>query len=467
MLTYDLEKRGAVPLYEYLYRCIRGDILSGRIAAGDRLPSKRSCAENLGISVITVENAYAQLAGEGYILSMPRRGYVVQAMPAGQAAPVREPLPADEAGEERPNTPLIDFGSNRAPDFPFSVWSQLMRELLREEQSALMTASPSAGILPLRRAIAAHLRDYRGMTVSPEQIIVGAGTEYLYGLIAQLLGSEMICALEDPGYPRIAQVYAAHNVRCVYRAIDGDGMDPEALTRDGVTAVHVSPSHHFPTGQVMPIAQRLALLRWAAGAPGRYIIEDDYDSELRLQGKPIPTMQSIDTADRVIYLNTFTKTLSSTVRISYMVLPRPLLARFRERLSFYACTVPNLEQYTLTRFIERGHFDKHLNRMRNAYRIRRDELVACLQTGPLVGRCSVRQADAGLHFLLRIRTELSDEELCRRCLSHGLRLDPLARYRRQRDPADDHVFVMNYSSLRPGQAQTAAAALADILTGAV
>lgn len=218
----------------------------------------------------------------------------------------------------------------------------------------LLAAVPNTGALALRQAIADYLYEFRSMTVSPEQILVGAGTDFLYNLLIQLLGREKLYAVEDPGYRKILQVYEAAGARCLPVPMDGDGLRVDCLADAQI--VHLSPSHHFPTGTVMPIVRRQALLEWAQAAPGRYLIEDDYDSEFRLTGRPIPTLQSIDRSGRVIYLNSFTKSIAPSIRISYLVLPLELMESFRQYLGFYACTVPSFEQYTLSRFLRGGLF---------------------------------------------------------------------------------------------------------------
>ena len=380
MLSYDLTARDGTPLYEYLYRCIRDDIHRGVLSAGEKLPSRRSLAAHLGISVITVDNAYAQLLSEGYIQAEARRGYFVSA--ALRTVPAStQPVPAERTPQPAERVWLADFVSNetRAEQFPFALWSRLIRELLSAEQETLLKNPPPGGRLDLRQAIAAHLLSFRGLRVDPEQIIIGAGTEYLYGLLVQLLGMDRVYAVEEPGYRKAASVYMSHGARCVPIPMDAAGLRAELLPASGASVAHVSPSHHFPTGRVMSAGRRAELLDWAA-AGDRYIIEDDYDSEFRLVGLPIPALQSIDRAGRVIYMNTFTKTLASTIRISYMVLPEALLRQYRAKLSFYACTVSSIEQATLAAFISRGFFEKHLNRTRSSCRRKRDRLLAGIQS---------------------------------------------------------------------------------------
>ncbi len=497
MLTYSFSDTGSDSLYRHLYKCIKNDILTRTLRAGEKLPSKRTFAKNLGISVITVENAYAQLISEGYLYSIPKKGFFVsdismlppkaalsqnspsrlQALPEeterpGRAEPAgTSPLyQSDSAGTADPSGgrgPLIDLTSNQTDirNFPFSIWAKLVREVLNESQQELVTNPPCGGVQKLRSAIAKHLRDFRGITVAPEQIIMGAGTEYLYSLLIQLLGFDKTYAVEDPGYRKIARIYEKHKVACRHIPLDEYGVCVPALEESGADVLHLSPSHHFPTGLVTPISRRYELLGWAARAENRYIIEDDYDSEFRMNGNPIPAMQSIDLSEKVVYINTFTKTLASTVRISYMILPRHLAERFYRELSFYSCTVSNFEQYTLARFIENGSFEKHLNRMRSYYHKKRDLLIDRIRRSELNPRAIIREENSGLHFILELRTSLSDAEVCERMLQKGLRIAALSSFYSQFTPGIEHRFIVNYSALPEEQIDEMIRILCSVIDG--
>ena len=455
MLTYNFSNIGSDSLYEYLYKCIKNDILQGTIKAGEKLPSKRTFAKNLGISVITVENAYEQLIAEGYIYSIPKKGFYVtdlkKEVETEKKTVTREmvPITGGESGY------FADFTSNQTQSelFPFTVWTRMIREVLGENQIQLMTNPPCGGIYPLREAIAKYLKEFRDMTVLPEQIIIGAGTEYLYGLLIQLLGREKVYAVENPGYRKIAKIYRSWKVACEYIDMDEEGVQIEELQRKQVDILHISPSHHYPTGIVMPVSRRYELLGWASKSSRHYIIEDDYDSELRLGGQPIPTMQSIDVSDRVIYMNTFTKTLASTVRISYMILPPPLLEQFYERLSFYSCSVSNFEQYTLGKFIEEGFFEKHINRLRNHYHKKRDALLTAIRNSRLGDCVCISGEEAGVHFLMEIQTEKEEEEFLAAAQARGIRLSPLSAHYHNQETERRNVYVMNYSSVETDNAQ--------------
>lgn len=448
MLTYSFENIGHTPLYEHLYKCIKNDIMNGTLPAGTKLPSKRSFASNLGVSAITVENAYAQLLSEGYIYSRPKKGYYVSTFSRSLLPPQAMPETAVALPEARPVF-FADFSSNqtRPDNFPFSVWAKLMRETMQERNSELMTKPPCGGIFELREAIASHLKQFRDMQVQPEQIFVGAGTEYLYGLLVQLLGFDKVYAIENPGYEKIAQIYESYQVRRRFIDMDDCGIRMDRLEESGADVVHISPSHHFPTGIITPVSRRYELLGWAAKSDSRYIIEDDYDSEFRLTGKPIPALQSIDLMEKVIYINTFSKSLTSTMRISYMVLPPGLAQRFLEQMSFYSCTVSNFEQYALMRFIREGYLEKHINRMRNYYHRQRDALLDAIKKSPLSSRVTITEEDSGLHFLMKIDTALSDTELMEKAREKGLRLTALSRYYHRSDSDVEHIFIINYSYL--------------------
>lgn len=421
MLTYTLDKQAGLSLYEQLYRRVKADILSGRLAAGEKLPSKRALAAHLEVSVITVKNAYEQLMAEGYLTGVEKKGYFVSAVLPSPAA-----VPTSPEQPPPPREPVwfLDLATNSiaAEDFPFTVWA-------------------------LRQAIAAHLRQFRAMEVTAEQIIVGAGTEVLYNLLVQLLGRDRLYGVEDPGYGKIAHIYRAAGAEVTALPLDEAGVSVEALRRSDADVVHISPSHHYPTGLVMPIARRQELLRWAQEVPARVILEDDYDSEFRFVGRPIPTLFSIDGGEQVVYLNTFSKTIAPSIRISFMVLPRRLLADFRQKLGFYACTVSAFEQYTLAQFLAGGWYEKHLSRMRKHYRQKRDAVIAAVYKSPLAPYAAITEEDAGLHFLLRLDGAPSDEVLRREAEQRGIRLAMLSDYYQHPQDAPQHVLVVNYTGI--------------------
>ena len=450
MLPYELKKAPGVPLYEALYRCIREDILTGKLSPGTKLPSKRALAAHLEVSKVTVEGAYSQLLAEGYLCSEEKVGYFVE---SDHHAPPQSHAPAP-AEAPAPRW-LLDLTVNSpAAGFPFSVWMRLQRQVMLDYGDRLLAPLPIQGCPELRQAIAEHLLQFRGLQVDPENILIGAGTDFLYNLLIQLLGREKTYAVEDPGYGKIRKIYAAGGVECVSAPMDIQGVIPEGL--GSAQVLHCSPSPHFPTGIVTPAPRRRQLLQWAQAQPGRYIIEDAYDSEFRFPAHPVPALLAMDRGGRVIYMNTFSKTLAPSIRISYMILPPALMAVFRERLGFYSCTVPSFEQYTLARFLSGGWFEKHINRMRKSYRTRRNRIIELLTASPFAERMTILEQDAGLHFLLCIDTDKTDTQLKALCAAAGIRVSALSDfYQNAVPPWAERCLLVNYSGL--GEEQLAQA----------
>lgn len=453
MQTYTLDRSGASPLYEQLYRALKADILSGALPGGSRLPSGRALAEHLGLSRVTVETAYAQLLAEGYLTSRPRAGYFVEQLTPQELPPrVSEP----EAQPPEPETAQ----SRSAQLFPFSVWARLMRGVLLDRRQELLRPAPDAGLPALRQAVAAELYRQRGVHVSPEQVYIGAGAEYFYNLLIQFFGHGRVYALENPGHRKIARVYQANQVAVRPIGMDADGVIPELLEQSGAEVLHISPSHHYPTGTVTPITRRQALMRWLTAQPGRYLIEDDYDSEFRFSSLPIPTIQSMDRRGRVIYMNTFSRTISPSLRISYMILPRTLLPQWQAAMGFYSCTVPSFEQMTLTRFLAEGYFEKHLSRMKKHYRAVRAQLFSVLHTPQAARQCAVHDTDAGLHLVLELKNAPEPEALRALLRQSGLPDALLSDfYLDAPSPQAQKSIVLGYADAEPAQLEAALTAL--------
>ena len=520
MLTYDLRSRGTSSLYEFLYQSIREDIARGRIPCGTKLPSKRNLAQHLDIGVATVTAAYDQLITEGFVRTEQRRGYFVEdvsefrckpvtpqfrdlnnegeksidsesdardtttegvAADAGRrvdgdretgnnpADAVRVDAPAAETSQaiERARDPeyFVDLKANRTSVslFPATVWGRYMREALSLPSDNLLRSIPFNGLPELRRAIASYLRRTRGMDVSPDCIIIGAGSEYLYGRLLQMLGPTTTFAMENPGYRKFAAISKAFGNPWRPVPIDESGLLVDELEESGADVVHVSPANHFPTGIVMPIKRRLELFEWANRARKRYIIEDDYDSEFRYSGRLIMPLFADDASDKVIYLNAFSKTMVPSLRISYMVLPPKLLARYVDTMSFYSCTVSSFEQYALARFIDEGHLERHINRTRNFYRRQREAVLREIAQSPLAKISHVEERNAGTHFLLYVRTSLTHDQVRQRGVEQGLNISLFNDYllrdgdglserttkRFEQYSNGETALVLNYAGIEP------------------
>lgn len=342
------------PAYLQLYRQLRADIVSGRFLYNSRLPSKRALSENAGVSIVTIEHAYALLCDEGYIESRERSGYfVVFRADDGFAAPAAQPIPQRHMPPSSPDQPA----------FPFSTLAKTMRRVLSTYKEVLLEKAPNAGCTELRIALKQYLARNRGIYVETEQIIIGSGAEHLYSLIIELLGRDKTIAIESPSYHKIEQVYQAAEVKYEALPLTSDGIESTALASACVDILHTTPYRSFPSGVTATASKRHEYLRWAS-AGNRYIIEDDFESEFSISTAPMETLFALSQQENVIYLNTFSKTVSPAIRVGYMVLPPHLAMQFEKKLGFYSCTVPTFEQYTLTELLNSGEFERHINRVR-------------------------------------------------------------------------------------------------------
>ena len=467
MLTYHLDPHSEQPIYEQLYRAVRADIMSGALAGGERLPSKRQLAANLRVSQITFETAYGQLLAEGYIASEPRRGYFVQAQLAvpspvksATTVPSARPAPVPDAGC------LYDFRTNIVDNgcFPFATWARLSRAVLSEYSDRLLQATDPCGAPELRQQIARYLRGFRGINISPDNILVGAGSEYLMQLVIQLLGRDRVYGLENPGYRKLYQIFDATGTAVKPLPLDKSGLRADELAKSDASVVYLTPSHHFPLGTVMPVQRRLEILRWASAAPDRYVIEDDYDSEFRYASRPIPALGELDRAGRVVYVNTFAKSLAPGLRIGYLVLPDTLMARYRERFSLYSSTVPSFDQHTLAAFLRTGAFERHISRSRKVYQARRDALLAALARELADLPHEVSRSEAGLHLLLHMRNGMRERELIERAAAVGVRVYGLSAYYAPPVAPPRATLVLGYAGLTEAQIDAACALLRQAWT---
>lgn len=381
MLTYAMNHRDDKSKYYYLYSAIKEDILSGTLKKNEKLPSKRSLAEHLGVSLITVENAYQMLKDEGYIESRERSGYYVtelkvlgkrKALGVGAEKQTLQLLEKTVRGRESKNT---ENQRNYENIFPESVYFKTVRSVLTEYSSELLEKSPNEGCAILRNAIAKYLLRYRGIFAQPEQIIIGSGAEHLYSAVVRMFGNDKVYGLEDPSYKQIRMAYEGMGAQCEMLKMGKEGILSTELEKTCADILHVTPFHSYPSGVTATVGKRQEYLAWTKQAldceesydkktTERIIIEDDFDSEFFMPGKPIDTLYMLDDSQSVIYINTFSKSLSPSIRIGYMILPEKYQELYRETMGDFSCTVPVLDQYVLAEFIDRGHFEQHLNRVR-------------------------------------------------------------------------------------------------------
>ena len=421
---------GETPLYEQIYLSIKRDIEDGKIPFGEKLPSTRLLAGNLNVSRFTVELAYEQLVSEGYIQARAGSGFFVCDLSNlfSGISGVREPQERTYAAEEKKTKIRVDFSPFMVDGthFPYNIWKKRNREVM-DSMEDILVAREAAGDRGLRETLATYLYRARGVHCTPDQILVGAGNEYLLLLLAQILGSDRTVLMENPTYVQAYEVLRHAGLNVCVGETDADGLVGSEPERHHADIVYVMPSHQFPTGAVMPLLRRQELLDWASETPGRYIIEDDHDSEFRYVGKPIPSLQSRDKNDLVIYLGTFSKSISPALRMSYMVLPKHLSERFYRQFSFYASTVPTGQQLAVRAFMESGDFERHLNRMRRVYKAKHDFLLRELKKRPWVRK--IRGEHAGLHLVVEVESTCTEAEILETALGRGVRLYGMSSYR--------------------------------------
>ena len=412
-------------LYQQIYEHIRQEIREGKLLAGERLPSTRSLAEYLQVARSTVDYAYDQLLSEGYIEAKPYKGYFVcrlEGIFTMEQQEMTEPEVVRPDSQEDGTQVQVDFSPYGIDmtGFPFGVWKRITKNILNDSNSELFAQVEPQGDYDLRMTISRYLHSSRGVNCRPEQIIVGAGNDYLLLLLEKILGRHVGIAMENPTYKRAYRIFQSFAYRIYTVDMDDKGMRADRLSGLPVRAAYVMPSHQYPTGAVMTIGRRAELLRWAEKEPDRYLIEDDYDSEFRYRGKPIPSLQSSDKRGKVIYIGTFSKAIAPAIRVSYMVLPESLLEVYRRDCSFYSCTVSRIDQRILNEFIRDGYFERHLNKMRMHYRAKHDLLLAELE--PFKKAFTISGEDAGLHLLLTARGAVTEAQLLSAATEAGVKV---------------------------------------------
>ncbi len=426
-LTINLKPKDKRPLYEQIYLYIKENIISGKLAYREKLPSTRLLAKHLEVSRSTVELAYEQLLSEGYIESEPYRGFFV-AQVEGLYHLIHEKKPGLEKRTEKKEQYRFDFTPNGVDlkSFPYNVWRKISKDILMDDKVELFRLGNPQGEKGFREAIRKYLYQARGVNCSPEQIIVGAGSDYLLMLLCSILGREHTIAVENPSYKQAYRLFVSQSYRVLPIEMDGYGMKVTILKDTEADVAYVTPSHQYPTGIVMPMKRRMELLRWANEKEGRYIIEDDYDSEFRYKGKPIPALQGYDRGGKVIYLGTFSKSIAPAIRMSYMVLPKELTDVYLDKCGFINSTVSVVDQMIVRHFVEDGYYERHLNKTRALYKGRHDLLIKGL--APLADACRISGEHAGVHLLLTFGGKATEEDLIKRAKRAGIRVYGLSDY---------------------------------------
>lgn len=447
MLSIPLNNQLSIPLYEQIYRFLKQEITTNQLKPNMKLPSTRNLASFLQVSRNTVDLAYSQLVSEGYIYSLEKKGYFVNSITGlAKSSEFLNTAPVNIPNKQEDSSILYDlspFGMD-LNHFPYHTWTKLTKKCLME-QTDLFVLGNNQGDLPFRLAIQSYLHQSRGVNCEVDQIIVGAGVDYLLQLLTHILDSTYHYAMENPTYQRAYKILTGYGRTVHPISLDEQGIDVNQLMKSKANVAYVTPSHQYPLGIVMPIKRRLELLSWAKEKEDRYIIEDDHDSEFRYKGKPIPSLQGIDSNDKVIYIGTFSRAIAPAIRIGYMVLPKQLSVRYQNNYNYYSCTVSRIDQAILTRFIEDGYFERHLNRMRKIYKGKHDLMVSSLKS--LGKKVTIYGENAGLHLVLTFHTSKSEQQFIELAKQHELKLYSLSQHYIGTKHQLTNTFLVGFATL--------------------
>ena len=444
-LTISLQQKSGRPLYEQIYSYIKQDIQNGRLKSSERLPSTRSLCKYLEVSRSTVELAYEQLCSEGYVEAIPYKGYYITDINGLYQI---KSSPREYVEKESSEKSQYDFTPNGVDlrGFPYNAWRKLSKECLADDRAEMFRLGDPQGEPGLRNAICNYLYQARGVNCSPEQIIVGAGNDYLYMVLTTIMGNHNKIAFENPTYKRDYQLFYNLSYETCTVDMDEQGMNVAKLEQSGANIAFVMPSHQYPLGIIMPVKRRLELLRWAEQKANRYIIEDDYDSEFRYKGKPIPALQGYDNHEKVIYVGTFSKSIAPAIRVSYIVLPHTLLDQYWEKSGFLNSTVSRVDQMILQKFIEEGYYERHLNKTRALYKGRHDKLLSALKV--LKNQFDISGEHAGVHLLLHCKNGMSEAELIQRAADKEIKVYGLSEYYVEPQKEERATILLGYANMQ-------------------
>ena len=471
-LTINLRPSDKEPLYEQIYTYIKDEIRAGRILCKEKLPSTRALSSYLEVSRSTVELAYEQLLSEGSIESVPYRGFFVAQVDElyHLEAERKKDSFLEKKEESREQMEIngekkikYDFTPNGVDlkSFPYNTWRKLSREILSDDRTELFRLGDPRGEYEFRSVICRYLYQARGVNCTPEQVIVGAGSDYLMMLFCTIIGRDHVIAVENPTYKKAYRLFQSQEYKVMPVPMDGMGMKIDPLRKSGADIAYVTPSHQYPTGIVMPIGRRMELLKWAEEEEGRYIVEDDYDSEFRYKGKPIPALQGYDAHGKVVYLGTFSKSIAPAIRLSYMVLPPELCEAYQQKCRFLSSTVSKVDQLIVCRFIEEGYYERHLNKTRALYKSRHDQLILGLR--PLAGQCRISGENAGVHLLLHFPGGREESELILRAAEEGIKVYGLSDYIVDEDEKrEEATILLGYANMSEEKIKEACAVLGEI-----
>lgn len=449
-------------IYLEIYDHLKTMILSDVLKQDDRLPSKRKLASHFLVSQMTIHKAYQELIDEGYVYTIEKKGYYVsKKVTLSIESNAYKNVDIDDMKQIKYpydfNTSYVD-----TTYFPHQVWAKLSREVLAEHKKTMLNDIDYLGLYDLRVEIAKHLDMYRGMNIHQNQIIIGSSSTQLLNLLIELLGRDKIYGIEDPTYPKIFHLFKTLDIKTNLISLDEFGLSYQMLEASNTDVVHIVSSHQYPTGITMPIQRRVELLNWSYKESNRYIIEDDYDSEFKYQGRPIPALQGLDKGEKVIYMNTFSKSLAPSFRVAYLVLPVHLMKRFNKVMQYHRCTVPNVEQYILYKFMSEEHFARHLHKMMKVYR---EKLDLILELTSRYEKIHIKNYESGLHFILSFKSKNSEKYVVDQLNKKGVHVYGMSLFEHKKYNKNNTIdLVIGYSGLSKDQISKGYRLLLEIIS---
>lgn len=449
IFTFNIDTNNNIPTYIQIYNHIKNEITSGKMTFREKLPSVRRLSSYLGLSKTTIENAYQQLLAEGYIFSEPQKGYYVSKLEEGFFNNIYEEV-LDKASDEFPEETFeFDFKEEYVENenFNFDIWKKYLNEIINYDKEKLYTYGFSQGESPLIKQIIKYIHRTRGVKAKEDHVVIGAGIQPLLSLLSVILKKEGYnqIAMEEPGFNRAKNVFEDNNLQLIPFEVSEYGIDLMSLKQNKVKLCYVSPSHQYPTGTIMLVDSRMKLIKWAHNNNG-YIIEDDYNSELRYEGKPIPAMQGLDPHDRVIYLGSFSTVLVPSIRLSYMILPNTLMASYYKERHKYAQTASKLEQLALAKMMEKGDFERHIRKIKNRYSKKNEYTIKCIQK-KLSDFVDIIDTNSGLNILLKLKIKVNEYELVQQLKKEGINISSLNEYRLKPQYNPYPILILNYRGI--------------------
>ncbi|MCD4827555.1 MAG: PLP-dependent aminotransferase family protein [Acholeplasmataceae bacterium] len=436
-------------IYLEIYNHLKTMILSDVFNQDDRLPSKRKLAAHFHVSQMTIHKAYQELIDEGYVYTIEKKGYyVAEKILLSMDNKIYKDVDIDDIEIKKY---AYDFNTSHVDTnyFPHQIWAKLSREVLSEHKKTMLNEIDYLGLYDLRVEIAKHLDMYRGMNIHQNQIIIGSSSTQLLNLLIELLGRDKTYGIEDPTYPKIFHLFKTLEIKTNLIKLDQFGLSSQTLEASDTDIIHIVSSHQYPTGITMPIQRRVELLNWSYKNKDRYIIEDDYDSEFKYQGRPIPALQGLDKGEKVIYMNTFSKSLAPSFRVAYLVLPIHLMKRFNKVMQYHRCTVPNVEQYILYKFMKELHFTRHLHKMMKVYREKLDLIFELIKK---YNHIHIKNYESGLHFVLSFESRFSEQHILNQLKSKSINVYGMSSFKHsQTKPNHTIELVIGYSGLSKTQ----------------